>query len=85
MGAQILGEVSAGSTCRFGNDGDVAWLVNAARDAPADVLLLTGAPLKEPVALGGPIVMNTEKELAQAYAELRAGTFLSPSRRSCNS
>jgi redox-sensitive bicupin YhaK (pirin superfamily) len=38
--------------------------------------VLTGEPLREPIALGGPIVMNTERELQEAYAELRAGTFI---------
>ena len=76
VNGQVLGEVQAGSTCTFNADGDATWLVNPDRAKPADVLLLTGAPLNEPVALGGPIVMNTERELQQAYAELRAGTFL---------
>jgi redox-sensitive bicupin YhaK (pirin superfamily) len=39
-------------------------------------LLVSGKPLQEPVAWHGPIVMNTEEQLRQAYAELRAGTFL---------
>lgn len=39
-------------------------------------LLVSGAPLKEPVAWYGPIVMNTEDELREAYSELRAGTFI---------
>ncbi|WP_243313376.1 pirin family protein [Fundidesulfovibrio agrisoli] len=39
-------------------------------------LLLTGAPLGEPVAWGGPIVMNTEEELELAFRELRDGTFI---------
>lgn len=39
-------------------------------------LLVSGAPLAEPVAWQGPIVMNTEAELQQAYRELREGTFL---------
>jgi len=39
-------------------------------------LLVSGKPLEQPVAWYGPIVMNTEEELAQAYAELKAGTFL---------
>ena len=39
-------------------------------------LLVSGKPLQEPVAWHGPIVMNTEAELRQAMAELRAGTFL---------
>ena len=39
-------------------------------------LLVSGEPLEEPVAWHGPIVMNTEEQLRQAYAELRAGTFI---------
>lgn len=39
-------------------------------------LLIAGMPLKEPVAWYGPIVMNTEKELEQAFDEYRNGTFL---------
>ncbi len=39
-------------------------------------LLVSGRPIEEPVAWYGPIVMNTEDELRQAYAELRNGTFI---------
>jgi hypothetical protein len=39
-------------------------------------LLVSGEPLKEPVAWYGPIVMNTQEQLQQAYAELERGTFL---------
>ena len=39
-------------------------------------LLVSGKPLKEPVAWSGPIVMNTEEELRQAYAELHNGSFI---------
>ena len=39
-------------------------------------LLVSGKPLEEPVAWAGPIVMNTEEELRQAYTELREGTFI---------
>jgi redox-sensitive bicupin YhaK (pirin superfamily) len=41
-------------------------------------LLVSGEPLHEPVAWAGPIVMNTDEELRQAYAELRTGTFIRP-------
>jgi redox-sensitive bicupin YhaK (pirin superfamily) len=39
-------------------------------------LLVSGQPLKEPVAWYGPIVMNTQQELEQALKELRDGTFI---------
>jgi redox-sensitive bicupin YhaK (pirin superfamily) len=39
-------------------------------------LLVSGQPLKEPVAWYGPIVMNTDEELKQAYTELQKGTFI---------
>jgi quercetin 2,3-dioxygenase len=39
-------------------------------------LLVSGKPLEEPVAWYGPIVMNTQEQLRQAFEELDRGTFL---------
>ena len=44
-------------------------------------LLVSGKPLEEPVAWYGPIVMNTQEQLRQAFTELREGTFLKETAR----
>ena len=43
-------------------------------------LLVSGKPLKEPVAWYGPIVMNTQEQLRKAFDELQEGTFLKPAK-----
>ncbi|QEG41690.1 pirin family protein [Roseimaritima ulvae] len=47
-----------------------------AGDEGGRFLLVSGEPLKEPVAWRGPIVMNTQDELRQAWQELGDGTFI---------
>jgi quercetin 2,3-dioxygenase len=39
-------------------------------------LLVSGKPIREPVAWNGPIVMNTQAELREAFRELEDGSFL---------
>jgi hypothetical protein len=39
-------------------------------------MLMAGAPFKEPIVPYGPFVMNTEEEIYQALADLKAGTFV---------
>jgi len=51
-------------------------IVVQAGDEGIRFLLVSGQPIEEPVAWYGPIVMNTEEQLQQAYSELRAGTFI---------
>jgi quercetin 2,3-dioxygenase len=43
---------------------------------PVRFLLLSGKPLREPVAWYGPIVMNTREELKTAFEEYQNGTFI---------
>ncbi len=43
---------------------------------PFRALFLSGKPIHEQIAWGGPIVMNTQEELEQAFREYENGTFL---------
>ncbi|HXP21864.1 MAG TPA: pirin family protein [Streptosporangiaceae bacterium] len=45
------------------------------RAEPARVMVYSGQPIGEPVAMGGPFVMNTRSEIAQAFADFHAGAF----------
>ena len=57
--------------------GDGGWIHAAApEDADARFIFFMGRPLREPIAWGGPIVMNTRDELDEAFRQLRDGTFL---------
>lgn len=60
---------------RFGTGDEVT--VQAGPDG-VRFLLISGAPIDEPVAWHGPIVMNTQDELQQAMRDLRNGTFIQP-------
>jgi redox-sensitive bicupin YhaK (pirin superfamily) len=44
--------------------------------APARIMFFSARPLGEPIAWGGPIVMNTRQELETAFSELEEGTFI---------
>ncbi|MEM8630841.1 MAG: pirin family protein [Pseudomonadota bacterium] len=61
---------------RFGAGDEVT--VQAGEDG-ARFLLISGAPIEEPVAWHGPIVMNTRDELMTAMRDLRNGTFIKSS------
>jgi len=51
-------------------------LMVQAGDEGIRFLLVSGKPLEEPVAWYGPIVMNTQEQLREAFRELEKGTFL---------
>ena len=66
-------EISRKRAVLFG-PGD-EFTLKAGRDG-IRFILATAPPLGEPVAWGGPIVMNTREELHQAFEELDNGTFI---------
>ena len=47
-----------------------------AGDEGVRFLLVSGRPLREPIAWHGPIVMNTQAEIRQALTDLRTGEFI---------
>jgi redox-sensitive bicupin YhaK (pirin superfamily) len=60
---------------RFGSGDEVT--VQAGENG-VRFLLISGAPIEEPVAWHGPIVMNTKEEIRTAMQDLRNGTFIKP-------
>jgi redox-sensitive bicupin YhaK (pirin superfamily) len=65
-------DIGSGNAVLFGEGDEVTV---AAGDSGVRLLLISGRPLNEPVAWGGPIVMNTQSELDRAFDEYRQGTF----------
>lgn len=66
--------VVARQTALYDRQGDTLALV--AGEDGAQVLVIGGEPLGEPVVRQGPIVMNTAEELDAALRELQEGTFI---------
>lgn len=58
----------------FGKGKDVS--MEAKEGENLRVIYFSAKPLHEPVAWGGPIVMNTNEELRTAFSELNKGTFI---------
>lgn len=80
----IEGELSlednAGQALKLGRDqlavldrGDSVQV--QAGDSGARFLLIAGKPLREPIARGGPFVMNTQDEVRQAFSDYQRGNF----------
>lgn len=72
--AYIAGELVKEKTAVKLSSGDHVSIT--ATDTKAQILFVSSMPLNEPVAWGGPIVMNTREELNNAFEDLRKGTFL---------
>ena len=82
------GQAALGADRRTAKAGDVAWaevssggdgfdtLPVAAGAVSARVLVFASPIIDEPVAMGGPFVMNTREEILEAFADLRAGRLI---------
>ncbi|MGH3935557.1 MAG: pirin-like C-terminal cupin domain-containing protein [Pseudonocardiaceae bacterium] len=68
--------VRTGQLAVFG-PGDIVTVAGAmyqeSRHPALDVVILGGAAIREPIAWGGPFVMNTRDEVRQAFEDYQAG------------
>ena len=84
----LAGDAALGADRRAAKAGDVAWaevssgdhgfdMLTVATAAGSARLLVFASPIiDEPVAMGGPFVMNTREEILEAFADLRAGRLI---------
>ena len=76
--AQVGGEkqvVQEGQAALLGNGEQIRLGVAGDAREPAQLLLLSGKPLNEPVARYGPFVMNTREEIEEAFRDYHGGRF----------
>lgn len=73
--AVIDGQTIPEKTAVLFGEGDGIRVAATPRES-ARFIFFSGKPLGEPVAWGGPIVMNTDEELATAFEELESGQFI---------
>ena len=64
--------LSKGQLAVYNTEGNIHFKTNSTQ---ADIYLVAGEPLNEPVARGGPFVMNTRDEVLKAYEDFHKGKF----------
>jgi redox-sensitive bicupin YhaK (pirin superfamily) len=76
FGGREARPIESGQLALFGEGGSITVSALNTQDSRAtalDVFLLGGKPIREPVAMQGPFVMNTRSELMQAFEDFQAG------------
>ncbi|GAB4009349.1 pirin family protein [Spirosoma migulaei] len=69
--ASLIGEtINRGQLALMNNDGDAVTLSTS---TDAKVLILAGEPIREPLAVYGPFVMNTREEILEAFEDFQNG------------
>jgi redox-sensitive bicupin YhaK (pirin superfamily) len=77
----IEGELSVGDNRKplgwrtLGILGDGDRVLTSAGAENARFLLVSGQPIREPIARGGPFVMNTKEEILKAFEDYQGGRF----------
>ncbi|MBC3887585.1 pirin family protein [Acetobacterium paludosum] len=74
---QVAEEIYHEKSAILFDDGDFVKV--RATEKALHFVLFSAPPIKESIAWGGPIVMNTEEELRQAFADLEDGAFIKES------
>ncbi|MDB5222849.1 MAG: Pirin-like protein [Chitinophagaceae bacterium] len=67
-------EFSKGEFIEFDRDEGTIEINNNAKDA-VDIIIFGGEKYNEPIISGGPFVMNSKAEIAQAYSDFHAGKY----------
>ena len=67
-------EFTAGEFIEFDRNEGIIEINNNSKDA-IDIILFGGDKYTEPIVFGGPFVMNSQAEIAQAYSDFHAGTY----------
>ena len=65
-------QISKSHLAVLSQDGDLKL---HSKEREANFILVAGEPLNEPVARGGPFVMNTKDEILQAFSDYQEGRF----------